>query len=265
MARYFQKTAEARWRKHLDKLEGDELYDMAHKMSGNTDTMPGWWGDTGQRNLAGAYRNGITDKRVIKAIVSDAGKEITPKYRAYLDTRPLKDLSAKEIETRKRAVSLYSRKAEEDVIQFHKKVEKGILERPVPEYWGKGSGIDPEKELKVTHGGGERHIKDVLGGKKEGYELTRGPSPGIQVVPGEHPDPAFYANKAVRGRIDHPATLTGTIKAKYLYSGTRASEAGIPAANIKHLKDAVVIRLKTSDELSGTVKNIIDRISKLKR
>lgn len=277
MARYFQKLAEARWRKHLDKLEGDELYDMAHKIAGDPTTGDKFYGNRGQRNLSDAYRHGITDKRVIKAIVSEGeGNRIRPS----IENIPVKDLDKYQIRFRKDSAEgmRYERRlgGPEKLIREH---NENLLKEPVPGHWGSDHGvpIDPEREVKIVHGGGEKYLKKVIEGREAGYAFDKGPGKGIQVhplaedvIPGTNLETAldqrtrFYADRGVAARLDSPVSMTGTIKAKFLHAAPNGYEAGLPAENLKHVKNMVITKLPVA-ELPSTVKNIIDRISKLKR
>lgn len=269
MARYFIKIAEARWRRILDNLEGDELYDMAHRMSADLSSDPGI-PTKGQIDLSHAYRNGVTDKRVVKAIVS-AGSEESPSFM----TTPVKNLSKRDLDYRKMlAKSRLKLTREGGTAKWYERFNERKSKEPVPDHWGSNHSIpvDPEREVKVMHGGGEKFIKKVLNGEIEGYRLENGPAKGIQVHPfltelpnkGTMERTPFYANRGVRGYIDNPISLEGSIKAKFIHSADNLYEGGIPSENLKHLKNIVIKKLPPKG-LPDTVKAIVERIGNLKR
>jgi len=254
------KLAEAAWRKRLDKLEGQALYDAAHKMT----SVNSYYG---AQNLGDAYRYGITDKRVIKAIISDADKyedaDIANSYR----NKPVKDLNSNEIRLRR---ELIERQRAARLIP-----SDSVVSYKEPKNWGHNltPAISPETEVHIIHGGGERFINDVKDGKSQGYRLERGSEKGIQVHPyTDNYSPellrrsTYHAQSKVGPYIDNPAIMRGTIKAKYLYEARNGYEAGLPAKNFKYIKNLEISKVAPSYyNYTEVLMPIIERIRKIKK
>jgi len=140
------------------------------------------------------------------------------------------------------------------------------IDRPDP--WGTNftrRKIDPDKPIRISHGGGLFHILEFLTGKAKGYSLEegcqfdktdntkkikwfmQGDGQGLQVSPdvpssGSDRD-AFYANNARSLRFfDYPAQLMATVKPKYLDNAVNGYEAGLRSEMIDLLTDVRVKR-----------------------
>ena len=118
---------------------------------------------------------------------------------------------------------------------------------PKIDTFAENTGLDPDTEIEITHGGGEWNILEFLRGEHEGYALERG-GVGLQVSP-KTPDTEkrsynVYAPKADLF-FDNRAVLSAKIAPKYLKAAPNKYEAGLTRGAIGHLKEIKVTVLNT--------------------
>ena len=117
--------------------------------------------------------------------------------------------------------------------------------------WAAAAKADPEAMVTIAHGGGEDFLRRFLAGKAPGYKLEHSMAKGIQVHPvKKHIIPGdiqhrvtFYSGKRAPLWGDHPAKLTGRIKAKHLTAQPNLYEAGLPTSAVPHLQGVQIERV----------------------
>lgn len=129
---------------------------------------------------------------------------------------------------------------------------------PVGEYWNPHQNFQRTSEIEITHGGGAFYLLNCFDNKALGYGLERG-GIGLQVHPHcvEFNNEARqrgpeYAYKAMRGSLDFPAILTGTVQAQYLMPADNDYEAAIKISDLIHIKNPR-ITLASSDSISTSM------------
>lgn len=243
-----EKTAQSRWRKHIDGLSEDDMYDFGAHVSRN---RPQVFNNPGARDVRSEIGNNKAEYKRLLSGPNALGRGGIAKVVEDAQNTPIPQLGEKELKRRKAVAR--ERKHDRADLKWISESSKG------PNSMNPSSlSAGPEDLVDIIHGGNRAKAEAFLqggngGSKLEGVAKTvdgNVSEMGLQFHSKNGQRAPMYANRAAEHKGGSPAILEGKIKRKYLHPNPSRSsgggdEYGVPSEYFSKIQQGKVYNPQT--------------------